>query len=88
MYNFFQADDCSFLTVTNTASKEQDATKECEQLYGTFKISGVGTFAIENGGECGINKVVQVQDNVGHPTYDESLKITEDSLLPREVHKL
>ena len=81
----FQADDCSFLTVTKTTSKAKDATQECEQLFGTFKIGGVGTFAIENNGDCGINEVIRVQDNVGHPTYDESLGITEDSLLPREV---
>ena len=86
MYNFFQADDCSFLTVTNTAGKEQDNTQECERLHGTFKISGVGTFAIENSGDCGINEVVRVQDNVGHPTYDESFEITDESLLQREVY--
>ena len=65
---------------------EQDATQECEQLYGTFKISGVGTFSIENNGDCGINEVFQVQDNVGHPTYDERFEIIDDSLLPIEVY--
>ena len=84
---FFQADDCSFLTVTRTSSIEQEATQDCEQLYGTFKISGVGTFAIENNGDCGINEVFQVQDNVGHPTYDESLELTDDSLLSIEVYE-
>ena len=86
--NFFQADDCSFLTVTRTSSIEQDATQECEQLYGTFKISGVGTFAIENNGDCGINEVFQVKDNVGHPTYDENFELTDDSLLQIEVINL
>ena len=78
---FFQADDCSFLAV----SKKSDAASDCDQLFGTFKISGVGTFAIENTGDCGFNEIIQVQDNVGHPTYDESILTTDETQLPIEV---
>ena len=61
---------------------------ECEQLHGTFKIRGVGTFAIENTGDCNSNEVILVEDSVGHPTYDESMGVTEDNLLSIEVNKV
>ena len=79
--NSFQADDCSFLAI----SRKSDAALDCEQLFGTFKISGVGTFAIENTGDCGFNDIIQVEDNVGHPTYDESILTTDETQLPIEV---
>ena len=67
-------------------TKKSDADPDCEQLHGTFKISGKGTFAIENTGECGVNVLVQItDDNAGHPTYDESEEVTDETELPIEV---
>ena len=67
-------------------TKKPDADPDCEQLYGTFKIAGEGTFSIENTGECGVSVVIQkIEDNVGHPTYDESILTTDDTQLPVEV---
>ena len=79
-----QADDCSFLAVT----RKSDAAPDCDQLFGTVKINGVGIFAIENTGECGAFEFVPVEDNVGHPTYDESILTTDETQLPIEVLSL
>ena len=80
----FQASDCSFLAVTRKS--DANADPDCEQLYGTFKIAGKGTFTIENTGECGVNVVVQVTDDkAGHPPYDENVLETDESQLPIEV---
>ena len=76
-----QADDCSFLAVT----RKSDAAPDCDQLFGTVKISGVGEFAIESTGECGAFEFTPVEDNAGHPTYDESNSTTDDTQLPIQV---
>ena len=76
----FQAPDCSFLVIT----KKANADPNCEQLYGTFKIAGQGTFSVENTGECGVNVIIQkTDDNAGHPTYEE--RVIDDTQLPIEV---
>ena len=78
----FQASDCSFAVVT----KKADADTGCEKIHGTFKINGMGTFTIENTGECGVNVLVQItDDNAGHPTYDESEEVTDETELQIEV---
>ena len=67
-------------------TRKSDAAPDCERIHGTFKISGVGSFAIENTGECGVSVVIQkIEDNGGHPTYDESILPTDDTQLPVEV---
>ena len=67
-------------------TRKSDADPDCEQLHGTFKISGKGTFAIENTGECGVNVVTQkIEDTADHPTYDESDVETDESQLSIEV---
>ena len=67
-------------------TKKSDADPDCEQLHGTFKIRGKGTFTIENTGECGVNVVTQnIEDTADHPTYEESVLETDESLLPFEV---
>ena len=67
-------------------TRKSEAVPDCERIHGTFKISGVGSFAIENTGECGVSVVIQkIEDNVGHPTYDESILTTDDTQLPVEV---
>ena len=76
-----QADDCSFLAVT----RKSDAAPDCDQLFGTVKINGVGIFTIENTGECGAFEFVPVEDNVGHPTYDESASVTDEAKLSIQV---
>ena len=76
-----QADDCSFLAVT----RKSDAAPDCDQLFGTVKINGVGIFTIENTGKCGAFEFVPVEDNVGHPTYDEIASITDETKLSMQV---
>ena len=76
-----QADDCSFLAVT----RKSDAAPDCDQLFGTVKINGVGIFAIENTGKCGAFEFVPVEDNVGHPTYDEIASIRDETQLSIQV---
>ena len=76
-----QADDCSFLAVT----RKSDAVPDCDQLFGTVKISGVGEFAIESTGECGAFEFTAVEDNAAHPTYDESNSTTDETQLPIQV---
>ena len=49
----------------------------------------MGTFTIENTGECGVNVVVQIaDDNANHPTYDESVLKTDETQLPIEVPQI
>ena len=78
---FFQATDLSYLTVVTN-----NPNGDCDRIHGTFKITGVGTFAIENCGGCDCTLVIkQVDDNASHPPYDDSGLITDDSQLPAEV---
>ena len=79
--NQFQADDCSFLAIT----KKSDTASDCDQLFGTVKITGVGIFTIENTGDCGAFEFIPVMDTVGHPSYDESVPTTDENQLPIEV---
>ena len=79
--NPFQADDCSFLAIT----KKSDTASDCDQLFGTVKITGVGIFTIENTGDCGAFEFIPVMDTVGHPSYDESIPTTDENQLPIEV---
>ena len=59
---------------------------KCDSIHGTFKITGIGSFAIENCGDCDCHLVIkQVEDNAVHPPYDEVGLITDDSQLPLEV---
>ena len=79
--HFFQATDFSYLVVITN-----NPDLECDSIHGTFKITGVGTFAIENCGDCNCHLVIKkIDDNALHPTYDESGLITDDSQLPIEV---
>ena len=71
----------SFLAVVTNNPKG-----DCDRIHGTFKITGVGTFAIENCGDCNCNVLIkQIDDNAFHPPYDDSNIITDDSQLPIEV---
>ena len=79
--NFFQAPDFSYLVVVNN---DQDG--QCDRIHGTFKITGVGTYAIENCGECNCALVLkEIDDNAIHTQYDAEGIITNDSQLPIEV---
>ena len=79
--SFFQAEDLSFLAVVTN-----NPNGDCDRIHGTFKITGVGTFAIENCGDCNCNVLIkQIDDNAFHPPYDDSNIITDDSQLPIEV---
>ena len=78
---FFQASDFSYLVVVNN---DQDG--QCDRIHGTFKITGIGTYAIENCGECNCALVLkEIDDNAIHRQYDAEGIITDDSQLPIEV---
>ena len=78
----FQATDCSYLVVT----RNSDSDPECERIHGTFKIRGLGSFAIENCGGCDCTVVIQkIEDSAFHSTYDESNPRTDETQLPIAV---
>ena len=79
--SFFQSNDFSYLAVVT-----RNSDQECDIIHGTFKLTGIGTFAIENCGGCNCHLVIKkIEDNAFHPTYDESGLLTDDSQLPIEV---
>ena len=76
---WLQAADFAFLVLT------RNDRLGYESIHGTFKITGNGSYAIENCGE-GCHVVIEKNgDNARHPPYDESNLINDDTQLPIEV---